>query len=193
MALSLIVIVLAVLAFVVVVSFVAAIVVFMLKRTPPAAPQEKPDVAIRVSSLQEEGPSAAGPQLECYGVRVRLAALVIAPVGRANTIPETEALLNVVDQLVPGLVDVVSVDQPVVRFWAPQLSSQGFVNAFFHQVSLPGDRGKGTPWCSVAGKFSTAGQQFMIGFVFRAAEPNGLSAIAIQHDGQWNDVLRIRR
>jgi hypothetical protein len=184
---------LAVLA-VVVLALLAAVIFFLVFRRQPAeAPRQELDLAINVSSLPTEGPPPEGLQLECYGIQVRLAVLVLAPVGRAGTIPEPDKLINVVDQLIPGLVDIVSVHQPVVRFWPQQLSSQGFANSFFHKVSLPGDRGKGTPWCSIAGKFSAADQQYLAGVVCCAPESNGLSAIPVQHDGQWNDILRIRR
>jgi hypothetical protein len=59
-------------------------------------------------------------------------------------------------------------------------------------VTLPGDRGKGTAWCSLAGKFRAAGQVFLAGLVACAAKPNGLGQFVIQHEGQWNDVLRIK-
>jgi len=184
---------LAIVAVVVFLLLAAAVLLLVFRRRPKAVSPPEPDLAIDVETLQVPTPTNEGVQLECYGTPVRLAVLVVAPVGRGAAAPTSEQLLRIVDQLLPGLVDVVDEHQPVVRVWPPQLSSQGFVNAFFHKVSLPGDRGKGTPWCGVAGKFTAAGQPFLAGLICRAADANGLSAIAIQHDGQWNDVLRIKR
>ena len=141
-------------AFLAVVGIIVIAGLVLLRRppTPESAPQN--DLRINVDELNSAGPSNQTPLLECYGTPVRLAALVLAPVGRGGSIPETERLLLVVDQIVPGLLDIISEQQPLVRFWPSQLSSQGFVHSFFHQAALPGDRGKGTAWCSVAGKFS---------------------------------------
>lgn len=187
-----IVIAVGVAALVVIVLF--AIFLLLVFRPRKAAPtEEAPDLSIDVATLNPEGPSDKGLALECYSVPVRLGVLVLAPVGRAGSIPSTDQLLNVVDQLVPGLVEIVSEDQPVVRFWPRQLSSQGFVTSFFHKLGLPGDRGKGSVWCAVAGKFAIADQQYLVGLALCAAANNGLGQVTIEHDGQWNDVIRIRR
>lgn len=180
-------------AAIVAIGLLAAVLLLVFRRKKPEPATEQPDLAINVANLSEDPPATEGPTLECYSIPVRLAALVMAPVGRGGTIPGTDQLLNLVDQLVPGLVDLVSEHQPVVRFWPPQLSSQGFVQSFFNKVGLPGDRGKGTPWCSVAGKFASGGEQYLVGLVFRAASDNGMGQVAIEHEGQWNDVIRIRR
>ena len=123
---------------------------------------------------------------------VRLAALVVAPVGRSGEIPETDRLLDAVDQLVPGLVDVISIDHPVVKFWPGQLSTHGFAHAFFRNVKLPGDRGAGTPWCSVAGKFKAAGQPFLAGMLCAAGQPTDFSEVAVEDNEQWARVLEVR-
>lgn len=164
---------------------------FRRPRQQPSPPVSSLDVA--VAKLPAHGPPNESPRLECYGVPVRLAVLVLAPVGRSGHMPPADQLVNVVDLLLPGLVDVVSLHRPEVRFWPPQLSSQGFVHAFFHHCALPGDKGKGTPWCSVAGKFNAAGEHLLAGLVCCADRPIGLGQIAIAHEGQWNDVLRITR
>ena len=178
------------------VAFAVAMLPIVLMLLRRRSPEEKPadlDLKIDVMALGVEGPPEADVQLECYSVAVRLAVLVVAPVGRAGSIPEADQLLDVVDQLAPGMVDMVSQHQPIVRFWEPQLSSQGFVSSFFHNVQLPGDKGRGTPWCSVAGKFNSGDHHYLVGLVFRAAQPNSIGQVAIQSDEQWNDIVRIRK
>jgi hypothetical protein len=59
-------------------------------------------------------------------------------------------------------------------------------------VALPGDRGKGTPWCSIAGRLQVGDRLFLIGLVCCAHQPNALSQFVVQHEGQWLDILRIR-
>ena len=58
-------------------------------------------------------------------------------------------------------------------------------------VKLPGDRGKGTPWCSVAGKFEADGEQYMAGMALCAAKPNSLSQYVIDLPGEWLELLRV--
>lgn len=164
----------------------------VLGRSKEPAPQPI-DLAIDVSSLDKSGPDGNFPQLTCQGKPVRLAALVVAPVGRSGEIPEADRLLDAVDQLIPGLVDIISIDHPVVRFWPGQLSTQGFARVFFRNVMLPGDRGVGTPWCSVAGKFKADGQQFLAGLLCHAGDPNELGEVAVDDNEQWARVLEVRR
>jgi hypothetical protein len=172
---------------------VVAVVLWLLigrRRRDLAEPRD--ELAIDVASLGIEGPSAAGPRLEVYNVPVRLVVLVLAPVGRSGRIPVKDRLPGVVEQLVPGLMPILNIHRPEFRCWPPQLSWQGFTQAFFAKVRLPGDAGKATPWCGVAGRFEADGRKLLAGMVFCADEPNGLSQIIIERDAQWLDALRIR-
>ena len=93
-----------------------------------------------------------------------------------------------IDSLVPGLWAVVQAHGPLVRCWPFQLSTQGFTNSFFNNVQLPGDRGKGTPWSAVAGRFEVGTRQLLAGLVCVADRPNSLSQMTVAHVGQWLDV-----
>ena len=117
--------------------------------------------------------------------------LVLAPVGRDGSPPEREELAAVVDQIVPGLGGLLTAHRTAVKIWPPQLSSQGFANKFFANVSLPGDHGKGSPWCSLAGRFETAGRGFLAGLALCASAPNSMGQTVVEHDAQWFDMLRI--
>ena len=150
------------------------------------------DLTLDVEALPTEGPPAAGPQLTFFSLPVRLAALVLAPVGRDSRLPAEEDLEAIVDQLVPGLVEVLAAHQPVFRRWPPQVSTQGFMKAFFGNVVLPGNRGRGTPWCGVVGKFEADGQPYLAGLVCRAERPNSFGQVVIEKLGGWLDVLQVR-
>ena len=151
------------------------------------------DVGIDVARLPTRGPDDTNLQVEVYGTPVRIALIVLAPVGRDGSIPQPDEVLEIVEQLVPNFAEAILRDQPLIRAWSGQLSSQGFANSFFNNVALPGDRGKGTPWCSLVGKFTARKQQFLAGIVCCGEGDNALSQYTIQHEGQWNDVLRVRR
>jgi len=162
------------------------------RRRAPSRALQPPDLGVDVAAIPSNGPDAGEVQLQFYGTPVRLAVLVIAPVGRDGSPPELAKLPDLLDQLVPGMKAVFHTHQPRVRVWPNQLSAHGFIHAFFNSVTLPGDRGRGTPWCSLAGKFRGGGEPYLAGLVLCAAAPNGLGQFEIQHEGQWNDMLRIK-
>ena len=178
-------------ALVFVVLLVVLLVLVLRGGTRRTAPAEI-DLRINLQELPAGGPPATGPRLEFYGTPVRLAVLVLAPAGRNNPLPAERDLPAVLDDLLPGLLAVVAGHRPLIRFWPYQLSTQGFASSFFSNVRLPGDRGKGTPWCAVAGRFETGSQQFLAGLVCVAGRSNSLSQVTVSHVGQWMDVLRIK-
>lgn len=150
------------------------------------------DLNVDVSQLDDRGPPADGPRLEFYGTATRLAVLVIAPAGRTGDLPPSQLLPGLLENLLPGLTHVVASHQPLICRWPSQLSSQGFAQSFFNHLALPGNRGKGTPWCSIAGRLQLGDRAFLVGLVCTSGSPNGLGQVVVRHEGQWLDILRIR-
>jgi hypothetical protein len=176
----------------VVVVVLAFLAIRFFRRKRDASRHLQPDLFVDVSQLDASGPPATGPRAEFYGLPVRLAVVVIAPAGRNSELPAPELLPGLLDRLDPGLSAVVASHHPLVCRWPMQLSTQGFAQRFFNQVALPGERGKGTPWCSIAGKLQVGDRLFLVGIVCCAQQPNGLGQFVVQHEGQWLDILRIR-
>lgn len=164
----------------------------LFRKRPVAQSDQQDELAIDVAALPASPPPKDGQQLEFYGTPVRLAVMVLAPVGRGGEIPAPAELTATLENLLPGLQEIVSRHQPQVVLWPNQLSSQGFLQAFFNQAALPGDHGKGTPWCSAAGKFEGGGQQYLAGLICCAAGPNSLGEMTVDKPGQWLSVLRVR-
>ena len=145
------------------------------------------------AELNNQAPPTDGPLLEAYHVPVRLALLVVAPAGRQAQLPSADRMESLVEQIIPGLSDVVRQHQPKFSRWPQQLSSEGFVKSFFAHVDLPGNHGgKGTHWCAAAGRFEANGQTYLAGLVCRAIRENSLGEFTIEHPGKWLDVFRIR-
>ena len=153
----------------------------------------QPDLTIDLAELGIAAPPAGIKRLEVYGTPVRLRVVVIAPAGRhqANLHPEDVPIL--LNQFMPGLLDIFQSHEPLCRCWPAQLSSKGFSQSFMNHVSLPGNRGKGTPWTSIVGKFNVSEQVFLIGFACCSENSNSLSQFVVEHEGQWFDTLRIRQ
>jgi len=159
------------------------------RRKLPEPPEE---LTIDVSSLPALRPPVGGPTLYFYHVPVRLAVVVLAPAGRAGELPSMEKLPQAIEALVPGLAQVLATHSPIIRFWPPQLSVRGFAHAFFTHVRLPGQAGRGTPWCGAAGAFKLEGQTVMAGLVMRAEAATNLGQIVVERETQWLDILRIK-
>ncbi len=170
---------------------VAYVVLTVLRRRRSAPPPQE-DLGVDVKGLRDEGPPPAGPVLHFYNVPVRLAALVLAPAGRGRELPPASQLDALADALLPGLAQVIAAHRPVVRRWPAQVSSRGFALAFFNQAKLPGQGGKGTPWCAAAGAFKLGKTPIMAGLVMRAAAPTSLGQVIVEHEAQWLDIVRVK-
>ena len=167
-----------------------AVIRALRRRRPAELP--RPDLSIDIRTLGDDGPPERGAKLEVYHLPMRLAALVLAPTGRGGTLPPQEQIPTIIDHIVPNLGEVFREHQSVLRLWPSQLSSEGFANTFFTNARLPGQGGKGTPWCAVAGRFEAEGQKYLVGMLLCAAAPNSLSQLTVQRDTQWLDLLRVR-
>ena len=131
-------------------------------------------------------------RIEIYGSPVRIRALVLAPIGRGQSLPEKEHLGNILNHFVPNLTTILELHQPIFRQWPEQLSSSGFIQSFFNNLAIP-NKGQGTVWCSLAGKIEVLGHSYLIGFVCNTDDPNSLSQITIERSGQWLDILRVHQ
>ena len=169
-----------------------AVVRFLRRRRRVALPPPI-DLTIDLSELGERGPPASKLSLELYNLPVRLAAVVIAPAGRGTQLPPDRRLEALADEIVPGLAEIVELHQARLYEWPAQLSTQGFSNTLFANVRLPGDRGKGTPWSIIAGRFEAGQQNVLAGVVLCASASNSLGQFVIERPGQWLDLLRVRR
>ncbi|MFT5522380.1 MAG: hypothetical protein ACI9G1_000104 [Pirellulaceae bacterium] len=187
----------AVVGLVLVVALVILIImIFRRKSTDRGEDQE--NLTIDIRQLPSHGPASNGlasngPQLELFGTRVRIAVLVIAPAGRGSELPSKFNLPGVIDGVVPGLMELVNLHEPIFRRWPQQLSVQGFVHSFFSNMELPGERGSDTPWASVAGRVQVSGHSLLLGLVLCADESNNIGQLTAEHAGQWLDMLRIRK
>lgn len=171
-------------------------VVYVLRRVlgkqKKAAVEQAPGMGIDVKELLAQGPPPAGPALSFFNVPVRLSALVVAPAGRGHELPPVTQLESVIDAIVPGLARVVIAHRPVVRKWPAQISNRGFAHVLFTQAKLPGDGGKGTPWCAVAGMFRIGKTAVLAGLIMRSASPTNLGQVILEHETQWLDVVRVK-
>ncbi len=171
---------------------VAYVVRRVLRSRKKPLPRQEPDLKIDVMSLPTLGPPTSGPALYYYNVPVRLAAIVLAPAGRVRELPPINQIHEAFDAIVPGLTEIIATHRPVYRHWPNQMSVRGFAHMFFGNVRLPGQGGKGTPWCSAAGVFKLEGQPLVAGLLMRAETTTNLGQHIVEEEAQWLDILRIK-
>lgn len=176
---------------VVVIAIIVGLIAVVVLRRPKPVVEETVLPTLDLNSLPDRSPPKQ-PRLEIYHIPVHLAAVVLAPAGRNRELPSLDEAIPSIDNLTPGFSRVFTAHDPEVVFWPAQLSSEGFVRSFFRHVPLPGSKGRGTPWCSLAGRIETDQESLLIGLVCRAADANSLSQILVDRPSKWLDVVRVR-
>jgi hypothetical protein len=146
-------------------------------------------LVIELSALPTAEPGAT--RLMVYHIPVRLAVVVIAPLGRDSDPPTHSQVPKLLDRIVPGLASALSHDQTIVKIWPRQLSATGFAPSLLRHVRLPGDKGRRTPWCLVAGRTTFNHASYAVGLALGADSPNNLGLIAVESEHQWLDVVRM--
>lgn len=168
----------------------SAVLIWLRRRRPlPTAPRP---LEMDLAELGSGGPPPGVPALELYHVRLRVAALVLAPAGRGHDLPPTERLPSLLDAFMPGLARVVHAHHSRIKLWPPQLSTQGFANALFAHLRLLGTPGKDSPWCAVAGRFEAEGRALLVGMLLCAAAPHNLGQFTFERQAQWLDAVRVK-
>jgi hypothetical protein len=180
---------LAVVGLLMVVAFALAQWMLRRRRALPPPPDE---LALDVSVLPDLPPPLGPPVLEFYHIPVRLAAVVLAPVGRVRELPSREELPEVIDSIVPGLDQIAVAHRPLVRSWPRQLSSRGFASALFQNLRFPADEKDRSVWSAVAGVFRFGDEPIMAGLVLRAETPNRFGNYVMEDEHQWLGILRVR-
>lgn len=169
------------------------VVLLFIRRKQSIVEVAKPELAVDLQSIDAIGPEGLANQLFFYGISVRLAVLVVAPKGQGMDLPNVEQLLILIDRITPGMSDVIREHQPLLREWPAQLSVEGFSHAFFHNLEMPGDDGRGTPWSGVVGNFTAGMGSILVGMICVADSPNQLGKEVVKHEGKWREVLKVER
>lgn len=172
--------------------FVVAVVWWWrAKRSVSDGSDDITDLTIDLSALPIVAVSD-NPSIEFYSMPVQLRMLVIAPIGRSATLPDKQDLPATLQNVIPHFMDIVDSHKPIFRAWEGQPSVEGFKQAFFNNISLPGNNGVGTHWSSITGRFSDGDSRYLIGMAFSADTSNPIGEVTVAHDTQWMDVLRIK-
>jgi hypothetical protein len=159
--------------------------------------RRRPELAAEADDLRENlaaypplPPSTGDRRLTIEGVPVRLRLVVLAPAGTGSHV-EAAQVVQLLDQVRPGLGAFVVSDHPQVRVWPRQWSTQGFARLFHSRTPLPEGEGQPSRWVLVAGRVKTAQQSFFLGLGLEALNPTPLGRRTLKAH-EWPAALRIR-
>ena len=129
--------------------------------------------------------------LTVYHIPVRLRLVVVAPPGSELEV-DALAVERLLDQVVPGMVQIAERDRPRIRVWPGQISQQGFINTF-HRCTIKAE-GDNQPsrWVLVAGRVQLGRQVVLLGLGLWAEQANSIGRLTLEPH-QWLDVLRLRK
>jgi hypothetical protein len=155
----------------------------------PKKPVEK-NLVEDLSSFQRLPPSTGDRRLLVEGVPVRLRLVVAAPAGVATRI-NSEAIIKLLDSVLPGLGDIAAHDRPRITIWPAQLSYEGFANTFHRSTPVPEGEDDPTPWVLLAGRALIGKHQVNLGLGLQALKAHTIGRRTLKAH-EWDSVLRVR-
>lgn len=134
--------------------------------------------------------TASSTVLTVYNLPARLRLVIVAPLGKEETVPE-KAIPRLLNLALPGLGDLIRQDEPRLKVWPGQLSAQGFAVLFQRSTQKAEAEGDPSHWILLAGKVMVGKQALLLGLALWTDKPSTLGRITIE-PRQWLDVLRFR-
>ncbi len=138
------------------------------------------------TNLHPSGPIQASVQ----GIPARLRYVALCAGGKDVEPLNENSLEGVLDQILAGLYDAVSPDEPYVKVWETTYGGTlGFAAMFHHLVVIPGPKDKASKWALVAGtvKFGPT-EKVHLGLAFELARPASLRNVTVK-DGKWLETI----
>jgi hypothetical protein len=143
-----------------------------------------------LSSYPPLPPSTGDRRLLVDGVPVRLRLVVAAPAGIATRI-NPDAIIKLLDGVLPGMGDIAAHDKPRISIWPAQLSYEGFAHTFHRSTVPPESEDQPSRWVMLAGQAMIGKHQVLLGLALQAIKPNTIGRRTLKsHD--WASVLRVR-
>jgi hypothetical protein len=164
----------------------------LLRRRRRALPRPELDLTEDLSTYPPP-PALWGKQrLTLHGLAVRTRLIVIAPLGTEAGEVAPDQVEQLLDQVVPGISQVLRGDKPRIRIWPTQLSYAGFQAAFRRHTQRPEAEHQVSRWVLLIGKAFIARRPIALGFAFLANQDNTLGHVILDHPHQWMEALRLQ-
>ena len=170
---------------------VLILLVYRLTRRPKRiALSDRSDLYIDVTELTPERfDFQAYPRLEWMGSPAHLPLIVVAFQGTGGGALHDAPVRALLERAMPGLGPILDAHQTDIRLWDPQVSRRGFEQLFFHVVPLPGDHGRGTPWCSLVARAEYKDRPLLLGMVLYSPQTPNVTQMSYEHESKlWQDL-----
>lgn len=141
-------------------------------------------------TIPEAAPSTGDRRLTVDGVPVRVRLVVVAASGTDSPM-DPASMPKLLDRVIVGLSDIVQHDQPQVRFWPVQYSTEGFVNTFHRNTPIPEGEHEPSRWVLIAGRARIGDKHVNLGFGLQAIRPTTLGRRTIKLH-EWPEIFRIK-
>lgn len=170
---------------------VLILLIYRLTRRPRRIPlSDRSDLYIDVAELAPaEVDYKAYPRLEWMGSPAHLTLIVVAFQGTGGGAMQDAPVRALLERALPGLGPILDAHRTEIRLWDPQVSRRGFEQLFFHVVPLPGDHGRGTPWCSLVCRAEYKDRPLLLGMVLYAPQTPNVTQMSYEHESKlWSDL-----
>ena len=160
-----------------------------LFRREPAGPRKDP-LIVDLAAIPPAPPHSGDVRLTVEGIPMRMRLVIVAPAGTAYDVgPEMVPAL--LDRVVPGLADAIKRDNPEIRIWSGQLSTEGFANTFHRNTPVPEGEKNPSRWVLLAGRGDLGGRQVMIGLCLQAVKAHTIGRRTLKPH-EWATALRVK-
>jgi hypothetical protein len=170
---------------------VLILLIYRLTRRPKRiALSDRSDLYIDVTDFSPDRIDyKAYPRLEWMGSPAHLTLIVVAFQGTGGGDLQDAPVRALLERALPGLGPILDAHQTEIRLWDPQVSRRGFEQLFFHVVPLPGDHGRGTPWCSVVSRAEYKDRPLLLGMVLYSPQTPNVTQMSYEHESKlWSDL-----
>lgn len=170
---------------------VLILLIYRLTRRPKRiALSDRSDLYIDVTDFSpEQVDYKAYPRLEWMGSPAHLTLIVVAFQGTGGGAMQDAPVRALLERALPGLGPILDAHKTEIRLWDPQVSRRGFEQLFFHVVPLPGDHGRGTPWCSLVSRVEYKDRPLLLGMVLYSPQTPNVTQMSYEHESKlWSDL-----
>jgi hypothetical protein len=140
-----------------------------------------------------EGYNQGGPQrLVVKGLPARLRLVVLSMGNKSGGDLSEEMADRVLDEIKPGLAEIISHDNPAIRVWPALYSSDGFATSVASNVVIPEPKGMKSHWVVMAGDVRMGRLLIHVGLALHAQRPNNLRFIQVKGE-RWLSSLAVEK
>jgi hypothetical protein len=162
----------------------------VVRQFAPRVPRPQPKLEEDLEALPALQTAPGQRRLLVEGVPVRLRLVVLAPLGKLESVSES-AVEEILTQVLFGLGSIYRLDKPLVRIWPAQLSHHGFSVLFHRNMRKQEPDDQPSRWVLLAGTTPPRPRPVLLGLSLWADAPTMIGKRQLD-PGQWTTALTIQ-